>query len=135
QEAPSKPVTVNWRDIRETIHGKLNTDPINMGDSDNLAAESAKPALKHHDPVQDGLNWLNEGLPDLRSTSSKHFDLAAEFDIQRYLHILANNIEGPAEAPGPAHSENKMTRWNGLGSSKAVADSVAPKADEWSSWM
>ncbi|KAJ6524604.1 hypothetical protein DFH09DRAFT_872331, partial [Mycena vulgaris] len=92
QEALSKPVTVNWRDIRETIHGKLNAEPINMGDSDKLAAESAKPTLKHHDPVQGGLNWLNEGLPDLRGTSSKHFDLAADFDIQWYLHILANNI-------------------------------------------
>ncbi|KAJ6517019.1 hypothetical protein DFH09DRAFT_1431101 [Mycena vulgaris] len=124
--SPSKPVTVNWRDIRDTIHGKLNADPINMGDSDNLDAESVKPALKHHDPVQDGLNWLNEGLPDLRSTSSKHFDLAAEFDIQWYLHILANNIEGPAEAPGPAHLYKNRERQTMRRAPNDVLRSTAP---------
>ncbi|KAJ6522187.1 hypothetical protein DFH09DRAFT_1097270 [Mycena vulgaris] len=101
KEALSKPVTVNWRDIQETIHGKLKADPINIDESDDL----------RHQPSS-----------TTNRTSSKHFDLAAEFDIQWYLHILANKIEGPTVALGPAHSENEVTRGNSLGSSNAVAD-------------
>ncbi|KAJ7893778.1 hypothetical protein B0H13DRAFT_1470584, partial [Mycena leptocephala] len=88
-EAPSKPVTVNWRDIRATIHGKpaeqkfINTE--------NAGADSEE-ILHPVDPVHDGLDWLNDGLPDLRSTTTQHFNLEAEFNIQQYLHILADSI-------------------------------------------
>ncbi|KAJ6523656.1 hypothetical protein DFH09DRAFT_1250899 [Mycena vulgaris] len=134
-EAPSKPVTINWCDIRETIHGKPKANKNKTNTRSDSDSESDAPALKPHEPVreQDGLSWLNDGLPDLRTASSNHFDLAAEFDIERYLHILVDNIEGPAEVQA-ASSEKEITRGTVQGSSKVLADSVAPKADEWSSW-
>jgi hypothetical protein len=79
------------------------------------------------------LDWLNDGLPDLRSTTTQHFNLEAEFDIQQYLHILADSIEGTTEGSG-VNYEKELRNETGRVSLKAAADSVAPEADEWSSW-
>ncbi|KAJ7861742.1 hypothetical protein B0H14DRAFT_3616599, partial [Mycena olivaceomarginata] len=118
-----KPVTVNWRDIRETIHGVENT----------YAEDSEGTPLTPHDPANDGLDWLNDPLPDLRGSSTSRFDLAAEFDIEKYLHVLADSITAAKETPVDARHHGP-TNGNGGMSSKAAADSVAPKADEWGSW-
>ncbi|KAJ7330403.1 hypothetical protein DFH08DRAFT_815310 [Mycena albidolilacea] len=94
KEVWSKPVTVNWCDIRETIHGRPNSG---------------------------------------RGSSTSRFDLAAEFDIEKYLHVLADSITAAKETPVDARHHGP-TNGNGGTSSKAAADSVAPKADEWGSW-
>ncbi|KAJ7450603.1 hypothetical protein FB451DRAFT_1052135, partial [Mycena latifolia] len=130
QEVQSKPVTVNWRDIKATIHGKPQVlSPVEWTDS-----ESETSPLRHHDPVKDGLSWLNDGLPDLRSSPTQHFDLAAEFDIARYLHVLADSIQEPGNpANGDTVVREPLQNNDGV-NTKAAASTVAPKADEWGSW-
>ncbi|KAK6997246.1 hypothetical protein R3P38DRAFT_2772373 [Favolaschia claudopus] len=59
-------------------------------DSEELDAEPED--LEIHDKVKDPLAWLN--LPDLRTASTGRFDLADDFDIKQYLHILASSVEG-----------------------------------------
>ncbi|KAJ7750757.1 hypothetical protein B0H14DRAFT_3896888 [Mycena olivaceomarginata] len=126
KEVRSKPVTVNWRDIRETIHGRPNSGR-------KYAEDSEGTPLTPHDPANDGLDWLNDPLPDLRGSSTSRFDLAAEFDIEKYLHVLADSITAAKETPVDAR-HHRPTNGNGGTSSKAAADSVAPKAGEWGSW-
>jgi hypothetical protein len=92
KERPSKPVTINWSDIRATIDGTPNTDKPSV--------HSKLPETTTFEPVDqmhDGLSWLDDGLPDFRNTSNRQFDLAAEFDIRQYLDILADSVEGASE--------------------------------------
>ena len=63
--------------------------------------------LQLHGPANDGLEWLNDGLPDLRSSPSKGF--RGEFDIQKYLHILRDNIR----VPGGEESETGKLQGDG----------------------
>lgn len=60
-----------------------------------MDAEITDPENTTLEPVDlahDGLDWLNDSLPDLRSASNRQFDLAAQFDIKQYLHILADSV-------------------------------------------
>ena len=68
-----------------------------------------------------------ENFPRHRHTCQ--FDLAAEFDINQYLHILADSVEGVSEVSDADELDRELRI--GL---KAAADSVAPQEDEWSSW-
>ncbi|KAJ7806364.1 hypothetical protein B0H13DRAFT_1612896, partial [Mycena leptocephala] len=86
------------------------------------------------DQGRDGLSWLDGGLPDLRSTSNRQFDLAAEFDIRQYLDILADSVEGASEVSDVSTSDREPSIEGSRLSLKAAADSFAPKEDEWSSW-
>ncbi|KAJ7784004.1 hypothetical protein DFH07DRAFT_727926 [Mycena maculata] len=133
EEVRRKPLPVNWRDIHATIHGKPDTSSGSSRNNKVVESEPETPELQHPDPMDDGLNWLNDGLPDLRSISAKEFDLASEFDIQKYLHILADSVRGPAEKPNGAKLAREVTRDTGMGS-KAAAESVAPQEDEWGNW-
>ena len=47
------------------------------------------------DPVEDPLKQLDERLPDIFGYNSNEFDLALQFDIQRYVDILADSISDP----------------------------------------
>ncbi|KAJ7727477.1 hypothetical protein B0H16DRAFT_1590626 [Mycena metata] len=99
------------------------------------AAKSAEetPALTPMDPANDGLDWLNDGLPDLRSASNSSFDLATEFDIEKYLHILADSI-GATEVPGFDSGTKPSPQSAKSLNLKAAADTMAPKDDEWGHW-
>ncbi|KAK6966865.1 hypothetical protein R3P38DRAFT_2590146 [Favolaschia claudopus] len=87
-----KPPTVNWRDVKATVHGKPQVveQAQQILISEELDAEPED--LEIHDKVKDPLAWLN--LPDLRTASTGRFDLADDFDIKQYLHILASSVEG-----------------------------------------
>ncbi|KAF9527167.1 hypothetical protein CPB83DRAFT_856482 [Crepidotus variabilis] len=66
----------------ESTSGKeLEND--NDGDGENRS--QAETQDKH------ALSWLDEGLPDLRTVKHHQIDLEAEFDIKRYLDILADS--------------------------------------------
>ncbi|KAF7365997.1 hypothetical protein MVEN_00475600 [Mycena venus] len=132
KEGPRKSVTVNWRDIRATIHARPNVDKDSVFTENTSSPDTT--TLDPIDPANDGLDWLNDGLPDLRTTAKDEFDLATEFDIKQYLHILADSIEGMAEASDTGTSERELRSGSDRVSLKAAADSVAPKEDEWSSW-
>ncbi|KAJ7513225.1 ribonuclease H-like domain-containing protein [Mycena galericulata] len=132
-EVRRKPLTVNWRDIQATIHGKPSVATNGAPRTERVESDqdSATSPLQHPDPV-DGLSWLDDGLPDLRTSSNTQFDLAAEFDIKKYLHILADSILMPEEADGETRKE-PARQPTGLGA-KAAAESAAPKDDDWGSW-
>ena len=44
------------------------------------------------DPLEDPLKWLDNGLPDLSGYNRREFDLALQFDIPRYVDILADSV-------------------------------------------
>jgi hypothetical protein len=87
-------VTVNWRDIRATIQQTT----LSVKKDANLASEYSDSETKSSemstpdDPVEDPLKWLDDGLPDLSGYSHHEFDLALQFDIHRYVDILAECI-------------------------------------------
>ena len=80
----------------------------------------------------EGLDWLEEGLPDLSSVSHHHFNLAKEFNISRYLTILADEVNN--EIPV---RRNIASMSLGLGSLLGKVDklndvsTVAPLASAW----
>ncbi|KAK6987977.1 ribonuclease H-like domain-containing protein [Favolaschia claudopus] len=128
---PRKPVTVNWRDIKATIHGKPH---VEKAAANTEEANTEPERLEVHDEVKDPLAWLNAGLPDLRTAGKTQFDLAAEFDLEQYLHILASSVEGSEATAEVAEGGKEQDRERVAISLKAAADSVAPKEDQWSSW-
>jgi hypothetical protein len=78
----------------------------------------------------DGLGWLNEELPNLSTVSHYSFDLEQEFDIRRYLDILADNASGsgPSQAVGPASIGSMPTS---MVDKSCNASTVAPEASAW----
>ncbi|KAF8879442.1 hypothetical protein CPB84DRAFT_1852114 [Gymnopilus junonius] len=131
KRAPRKPVTVNWRDIRKTIQQEpktLSAKPVSdtsIEDSDSEDNDSKlnSPA----DPVEDPLKWLDDGLPDLSGFDNRNFDLALQYDIRRYVDILADSA---SETQERMESQIKSTS-----ESRDVAASVlVPAAEEWTTW-
>jgi len=94
-----------------------------------LDSSSAAVATMDSDP-EGRLDWLDEGLPDLSSVSHHHFDLAKEFDITRYLDILADEVtsEGPRRNIAPVPSASRPE--SGVDKSND-ASTVAPLASAW----
>jgi hypothetical protein len=81
------------------------------------------------DPAED---WLDEGIPDLSSVSHHYFDLAKEFDISRYLDILADevNYEVPARRNVSSIASTSAQPRNGVDRS-IDASTVAPLPSAW----
>lgn len=132
QESPQKPVTVNWQDIHATIQQttlsvKKTANPAsNDSDSEGKSSEMNTPS----DPVEDPLKWLDDGLPDLSRYNHQEFDLALQFDIRRYVDILANSVSdtqrasASREVAAQIHTKLKET----------VANVLAPAEEEWGRW-
>lgn len=128
---PRKPLTVNWRDIRSTIHKPLVT-PTQSSTASNLA-DDATHEEDTTDPPPDpecGLQWLDDGLPDLGGTEYRYFDLEAEFDIKKYLHILSDSISPDTTALTDIREPVRVQGSSVL----ADADTVVPKEDQWKVW-
>jgi len=91
--------------------------------------DSGPAAVATMDP-EGGLDWLDEGLPDLSSVSHHHFDLAKEFVISRYLDILADEVtsEGPRRNIAPVPSASRPE--SGVDKSND-ASTVTPLASVW----
>jgi hypothetical protein len=98
---------------------------------DSLDAElKGSSAVATMDP-KDGSDWLDEGLPHLSSVSHHHFDLAKEFDIHRYLDVLADEVtsDAPRRNIAPMASALPVP---GSGVDKSNdASTVAPLASAW----
>ena len=82
------------------------------------------------DPVEDPLKWLDDGLPDLSGYNNREFDLAMQFDIRRYVDVLADSVSDsrrtsenrvPEQAP---HNKLRDT----------AANALAPEEEEWGKW-
>ena len=104
----------------------------------NLANEDSDPEMKSSemsvpdDPVEDPLKWLDEGLPDLFGYSHHEFDLALQFDIERYADILADSVSDSrkttSERLGKEKEQIPHTRLK-----ETAANTLAP-AKEWGRW-
>jgi hypothetical protein len=139
QETPRKPVTVNWRDIRATIQQTTlsvneNANPQVVSedldsDSEGKSSEINTPS----DPVEDPLKWLDDGLPELFGYNHREFDLALQFDIRRYVDILADSVSDPRKTSdgrlGRETAEMTHTKLK-----ETAADTLAPADEEWGRW-
>ena len=117
QEKPRKPVTVNWRDIRATI----NQSPIMShrattaeDHSDNDSRDESE-ILTPVGPEADLTKWMSDGLPDLSGFKHCYFDLAAQFDISRYVDILADLADSVSDGT-TATSDFASTQLSSIGS-------------------
>lgn len=131
QKAVRKPVTINWRDMNATINEKaLSAEKEDQTDDQAVSEEAEMTELDTPaDPVVDPLSQLDDGLPDLSGYGKHDFDLALQFDIQRYIDVLADSVttsasatqEGMIAKKGELHSRLKET----------AANALAPADDEW----
>ena len=129
---------MNWRDIRATI----NQSPItshratateDQGDNDSC---DENEVLAPVDPEADPLRWLDDGLPDLSGFEHRYFDLAAQFDISRYIDILADSVsDGTTAASDFTRSTQLSSAVKNYGKDKdSEAGDFAPADDEWGQW-
>jgi hypothetical protein len=130
-------VTVNWRDIRATIQQTtLSVKNSPNPTSEDLDSESEGKSSEMNipsDPVEDPLKWLDDGLPELFGYNHQEFDLALQFDIRRYVDILADSVSDPRKT-----SENRFGRVTAqmthTKSKETGAETLAPADDEWGRW-
>jgi len=115
--------------MKKTIFGKDNTTSDNdvASPPGNLVSVSSSD-MEVNDV--EGLGWLNEELPNLSTASHHHFDLEQEFDIRRYLDILADEVSrpGPVRAAGPSGIGTIPTS---TVDKSGNASTVAPEASAW----
>lgn len=104
----------------------MNEELANEDSDGEKTSEMDSPA----DPVKDPLKWLDDGLPDLSGYNKQEFDLAMQFDIRRYVDVLADSVSDrqrtsqrmePEEIP---HSRLKAM----------AANTLAPAEVEWGKW-
>ena len=136
QETPRKPMTVNWRDIRATIQQTSNSVKKNANlaseDSDSDSEGKRSEMNTPDDPVEDPLKWLDEGLPDLFGYNRNEFDLALQFDIQRYVDILADSVSDPQKTSDSLSRLGRETSHSKL--KGTAANTLAPADEEWGKW-
>jgi hypothetical protein len=87
-------MTVNWRDIHATIQQQIlskkkSSDP---SDEDSSSEDEESKMGAPTDPVKDPLDWLDNGLPDLSGFENRFFDLTTQFEIARYVDVLADSV-------------------------------------------
>ena len=74
--------------IFDNLIRKSNENDVPIPTQTNDVLEGSSIATTDHE----GLDWLEEGLPDLSSVSHCHFNLEKEFDISCYLTILSDEV-------------------------------------------
>jgi hypothetical protein len=77
----------------------------------------------------DGLGWLDEEHPNLSTVSHHHFDLEQEFDIRRYLDILADEASRHGFVQAARLSSISMP--TSMVDKGGNASTVAPEASAW----
>lgn len=121
-----KPITVNWRDISKDIAG---SDEVQLPDSSASSDESELRCENH----LDGLAWLDGGLPSLRSdvlvnVRGVRFDLEDEFDVSKYLHVLADSVSQSETSDESSQVLESMER---ALDEAGPAYNVVPDDDAW----
>ncbi|KAG6806901.1 hypothetical protein H0H92_009651, partial [Tricholoma furcatifolium] len=134
-----KPVTVNWRDIRATINQKQTSIASRRSEeTSERNAEDLNDLSIPIDPEEDPLKWLDEPLPDLSGFEHRYFDLAAQFEITRYVQILADSIPEATTSSNTSRNNpvSEMPGNTEFGTSGKVAEAseYIPKDDEWGQW-
>ncbi len=121
-----KPVTVNWRDISKDIAGSSESQ------LPSTKSDEARLLETHYNPL-DGLAWLNDGLPSIRSdvlaeVRGSQFDLEDEFDVDKYLHVLADSV---SESETSAESSHVLQVMEKALDEEGLATDVVPDDDAW----
>ena len=84
------------------------------------------------DPVEDPLKWLDDGLPDLSGYNRREFDLALQFDIWRYVDILADSVSDLRKKED-SREMHHMSNTN-FKLKETAANTLAPADEEWGRW-
>ncbi len=118
--------------MKKTIFGSEATtittqSSITPRNEPQASDDSVSPSdMNVSDP--DGLRWLDEELPNLSTASHYQFDLEQEFDVKRYLDILADEANGlrpvPATGPTSISTTSKVDKSDN-------ASTVAPDTSAW----
>ena len=122
--------------MKKTIFGKNSTTsaqlPITPGNEPQvpLATEDTVSPSDMDINNPGGLAWLDGELPNLSTVSHYQFDLEQEFDIKRYLDILADEASGPRQA-GPATGPASISMSTSKVDKSGNASTVAPEASAW----
>jgi len=114
--------------MKKTIFGAEGTEIMSANKPQETDGSVSPSDMNVGDP--DGLQWLDEELPDLSTVSHYQFDLEQEFDIKRYLDILADEVCGlhPVPAAGPTSlSVSVSSKVDRSGN----ASTVAPDTSAW----
>jgi hypothetical protein len=125
-------MTVNWRDIQATIQQttisvKKTTNPVGEdSESEGKNSEMNTPS----DP-EDPLKWLDDSLPDLSGYNRQEFDLALQFDIRRYVDILADSVSDPRKTLDSRETATQMPHTK---LKETAANTLAPADEEWGKW-
>lgn len=134
-DAPRKPLTVNWRDIKATIHKKVPAKTSSSSSKTRTTStESESEDEPDLSPPEDGLRWLDGGLPDLSGCVGQNFNLEEEFDIKRYLHILSESVNDSGHGVAVTRDLEAQKSKDRAEDNRIAADVMAPEDDEWGSW-
>jgi hypothetical protein len=96
-----------------------------LADSEAKNSEMDTPA----DPVEHPLKWLDDGLTDLSGYGRQEFDLALQFDIRRYIDILADKVSDCERTSESKKPQTLLTKLK-----NTAADTLAPGDEEWGRW-
>jgi hypothetical protein len=82
--------------------------------------------------------WIDDGLPELDGFEHRYFDLAALFDITRYIDILADSVSDESMIPQQQvilpEARSCQGQGRTMGSKDSEAGDFAPAANEWRQW-
>jgi hypothetical protein len=121
---------VNWRDIRATIQREKPFQAWETSD-DDTEEEGESNITTQADPVQDPLKWMDSGLPEISGFENRFFDLATQFEISRYIDVLADSVSDKQKTTDNEDTHRRSYK-NAQKNVKAV--SFVPDASEWEMW-
>ncbi|KAL0952949.1 hypothetical protein HGRIS_014937 [Hohenbuehelia grisea] len=133
-----KPLSVYWRDIEADIHGTRTSsskdpEPTSSGTAESESAGSQLSAPDPEDSFK--LKWLDDGLPDLSHSEHGQFNLEQEFDIKRYLDILADSASPQTTTRNETAGGSTLVGGpKGGKHGGAAAASAMPDDGSWSRW-
>lgn len=140
QAKPRKLMTVNWRDMKKTffdadfVEGS-RMPPVDVSDSAGVASASS---LELENDNLRKLPWIDDDLQerDLVGVAHHQFDLAEQFDLDRYIDILADEaIDASTSKTQDSRSSTRSNVREDMASyRKKDASTVLPSASEWEAW-
>ncbi|CAK5269492.1 unnamed protein product [Mycena citricolor] len=137
EKRSKKPVTINWRDIRATAHMKQADDSLdeepNAGPNSDLTSETMDGIVEAEHP-DDPLSWLDDGLPDLRTSAVDYFELQVDFDITHYIHILSDSAPSNSLTLTGTDKEEAVDEDEDLDQMDVDAGDAMPAKGLWSVW-
>ena len=78
---------------RHSCHHPTSLNRTQVETSDNDSEEDEESNIgTPADPIQDPLKWLDNGPPDLSGFENRFFDLTTQFEIGRYIDVLAESV-------------------------------------------